>query len=215
MFVKLWMKKDPVVVMQDQTLAEADSLMRQHVVRRLPVVDSENALVGIITREDIMKAMPIDPSIDDAVIGPEAPVAAVMAASPITVDQMDPLETVTDIMRKNRIGGVPVVARDGKLIGIITESDICRALIDILGAEEDGARIELKIGKNAKEFYETLEIFRDFDMIVRSVALYTDLSEHYQLLTVRVQGAEMEKMLDALWKSGVKIHRIMINEANG
>jgi acetoin utilization protein AcuB len=214
MFVKLWMKKDPIVVAQEQTLAEADALMRQHVVRRLPVVDADNALVGIITREDIMKAMPIDPSPDDTP-GGDVPVAAFMTASPITADPMDPLETVTDTMRKNRIGGLPVVARDGSLQGIITESDICRALIDILGVEEGGARIELQIGKDAADIYETFRIFKDFDMLIRSVALFPGFSEHYQLFTVRVQGEEMEKMMDALWKSGVKIHRAMVNETDG
>ncbi len=215
MFVKIWMKKDPVVVVQEQTLAEADALMRQHAIRRLPVVETDNKLIGIITREDIVKAVPVDPPLDDSVIGAQVPVAAFMTASPITVDPMDPLETVSDIMCKNRIGGLPVVSPAGELIGIITESDICRALTDILGVQESGARIELQIGKDAADFYETFRIFKEFNMLVISVALYPGFSENYQLLTVRLQGEEMEKMMDALWKSGVKIHRAMVDQDNG
>jgi acetoin utilization protein AcuB len=214
MFVKLWMKENPVVVTQEQTLTEADALMRQHAIRRLPVVDAENALVGIITRQDIMRAVPIDAFLDDAAVGSRSPVAAFMTASPITADPMDPLETATHTMRKNKIGGLPVVAHNGTLIGIITESDICRALMDILGAEEGGARIEMQIGKTARDIYETFEIFKDFDMLVRTVAVYPDFSENHQLLTIRVQGEELEKMLDALWKSGCKIHRILVTDDN-
>jgi acetoin utilization protein AcuB len=214
MFVKLWMKENPVVVTQEQTLTEADALMRQHAIRRLPVVDAENALVGIITRQDIMRAVPIDAFLDDAAVGSQSPVAAFMTASPITADPMDPLETATHTMRKNKIGGLPVVAHNGTLIGIITESDICRALMDILGAEEGGARIEMQIGKTARDIYETFEIFKDFDMLVRTVAVYPDFSENHQLLTIRVQGEELEKMLDALWKSGCKIHRILVTDDN-
>jgi acetoin utilization protein AcuB len=110
---------------------------------------------------------------------------------------------------------LPVMAKDGALIGILTESDICRALMDILGAKEGGARIELQVGKTARELYETFEIFKDFEMIVRSVAVYPDFSENQQLLTIRVQGEELEKMLDALWKSGCKIHRIQVIDENG
>jgi acetoin utilization protein AcuB len=211
MFVKLWMKKDLVVITQEQTLTEADALMRQHVIRRLPVVDVENNLVGIITREDIRKAVPIDASGDDIIIGSQAPVAAFMTSSPITAGPMDPLETVTHTMRKNKIGGLPIVAGDGALVGMITESDICKALMDILGAEESGgARIEMQIGKTARDIYETFKIFKDFDMLVRTVAVYPDFSENQQLLTIRVQGDELEKMLDALWKSGRQIHRILV-----
>lgn len=211
MFVKLWMKKDLVVITQEQSLAEADAVMRQHAIRRLPVVDAESNLIGIITREDIRKAMPIDVSEDEAVIGSQVPVAAFMTASPITADPMDPLETVTHTMRKNKIGGLPIVTGDGALVGIITESDICKALMDILGAEESGgARIEMQIGKTARDIYETFEIFKDFDMLVRTVAVYPDFSENQQLLTIRVQGDELEKMLEALWKSGRQIHRILV-----
>jgi acetoin utilization protein AcuB len=215
MFVKLWMNKDPIVVAQDQTLAEADTAMQEHDIRRLPVMDADNRLVGIITRKDIMKALPITPTQDDTGMASQIPVAGFMTASPITADPMDPLETAVHVMRQNKIGGLPVVAKDGTLIGILTESDICRALMDILGAEESGARIELQIGKTARELYETFEIFKDFEMIVRSVAVYPDFSENQQLLTIRVQGEELEKMLDALWKSGCKIHRIQVIDDNG
>ena len=214
MFVKLWMKENPIVITQEQTLSEADAVMREHAIRRLPVVDADNSLVGIITREDILKAVPIDASLDDAAVGGQSPVAAFMTASPITADPMDPLETATHTMRKNKIGGLPVVSHDGTLTGIITESDICRALMDILGAEEGGARIELQIGKTAREVYEAFKIFKDFDMLVKTVAVYPGFSENHQLLTIRLQGDELENMLDALWKSGCKIHRILVTDNN-
>jgi acetoin utilization protein AcuB len=66
-----------------------------------------------------------------------------------------------------------------------------------------------------KRQYETFEIFKDFDMTVRSMAIYPDFSENHQLLTLRVQGEELDKMLDALWKSGCKIHRIQVIDENG
>lgn len=213
MFVKLWMSKDPIVITREQTLTEADTIMHQHGIRRLPVVDAEGSLVGMITREDIMRAIPL--TSDDPGMAGQIPVEGFMIASPITAGPMDPLETAAHIMRQNKIGGLPIVDQDGTLIGILAESDICRALMDILGAEEGGARIELQIGKTTRELYETFEIFKDFDMTVRSMAIYPDFSENHQLLTLRVQGEELDTMLDALWKSGCKIHRIQVIDENG
>ena len=213
MFVKLWMSKNPIVITREQTLAEADTTMHQHGIRRLPVVDADGSLVGMITREDIMRAQPL--ASDDPGMAGQIPVEGFMTASPITASPMDPLETAALVMRQNKIGGLPVVDQDGVLIGILAEADICRALMDILGAKEGGARIELQIGKTARELYETFEIFKDFDMTVRSVAIFPDFSENQQLLTLRVQGEELDKMLDALWKSGCKIHRIQVIDDNG
>lgn len=135
-----------------------------------------------------------------------------MTSSPVTTDPMEPLEMAANTMRKNKIGSLPVVNANGTLIGIITEADIGRALMDILGVGKGGARIELQTGKTARELYETFEIFKDFDMTVSSVAVYPDFSETQQLLTIRVQGDDLDAMLDALWKSGCKVHRIMIND---
>jgi acetoin utilization protein AcuB len=213
MFVKLWMSKDPIVITQEQTLAEADTLMHQHGIRRLPVVDAEGSLVGMITREDIMRAQPL--TSDDPGMAGQIPVEGFMTASPITAGPMDPLETAALIMRQNKIGGLPVMDQDGALIGILAESDICRALMDILGVQEGGARIELQIGKTTRELYQTFEIFKDFEMTVRSMAIYPDFSENHQLLTLHVQGEELDKMLDVLWKSGCKVHRIQVIDDKG
>ena len=212
MFVKLWMKENPATVGPSQSLSQANEIMRQLGIRRLPVVDDTGNLVGMITREDLIKAIPLNSDQDDMANESQTPVAAYMTPSPITIDPMEPLETAADTMRKNKIGGLPVVTGDGALIGILTEADIGRALMDILGAGKGGARIELQTGKTARELYETFEIFKDFDMVVTSVAVYPDFSETQQLLTIRVQGDELDAMLDALWKSGSKIHRIMVND---
>lgn len=59
MFVKLWMKENPVTVGPLQTIAEAIEIMSQFGIRRLPVLDNDKTLIGIITREDIIKAIPI------------------------------------------------------------------------------------------------------------------------------------------------------------
>jgi acetoin utilization protein AcuB len=215
MFVKLWMTENPATIRQSQSLAEADQTMRRLGVRRLPVVDDESNLIGVITRTDFLRAIPFGADEEDAAGGDQTPVAAYMTASPITVDPMEPLETAAHTMRKNKVSGLPVVTADGGFVGIITEADIGRALMDILGVGKGGARIEMQTGKTAGELYKAFEIFKDFNMTVRSVAVYPDFSETHQLLTIRVQGEKLEDLLDALWKTGNTIHRIMVFDEEG
>ena len=218
MFVKLWMKTQLITVLAQQTIIEAHALMEERHVRRLPVVDESGKLTGIISKHDIADAMP---SIIDGSSAGKAesglpgttPVAAVMTAHPISAGPMTPLESVAKQMRRHKVGGIPIV-EDGKLVGIITESDIFSAFTSILGADGEGARIELSVGKTSKAFYEVMDICKRYRMNIQALTLYRDYSDQYQLMTIRISGEEMEEMLAALRKSGVKINRI-IEESEG
>ena len=109
---------------------------------------------------------------------------------------------------------MPVV-EDGKLIGIITESDIFSAFTSVLGAEEEGARIEILVPKTAKSFYEVTDICKRYRMNIQALTIYRDFSDQYQLLTIRLSGEELEDMLAALRKSGIKINRIIEEHEGG
>ncbi len=214
MFVQLWMTTDVVVVNRDNTVADAELLLSQHKIRRLPVVDSDNNLVGILSKEDIARALPsaIDPTIDESErsLSAQAKVAAFMTEAPITATPTDPLEKVVLSMRRVKVGGIPVIEND-KLVGIITESDIFRAVNEILGGEEADVRLELSIDKSREAIFEVMEVFNQHDLIVQTISLYKNFSEKQQLFTVRVTGNEIEAAIDALWKCGFKVNSV-INE---
>ena len=218
MFVKLWMKTQLVTVKPSQTIAEAQAIMQQFHIRRIPVTDQEGRLVGIVTKHDIADASPS--IIDGSSAGAESglstttPISTVMTVNPISVEPTTPLETVAKRMRKHKVGGMPVV-EDGKLIGIITESDIFSAFTSVLGAEEEGARIEILVPKTAKSFYEVTDICKRYRMNIQALTIYRDFSDQYQLLTIRLSGEELEDMLAALRKSGIKINRIIEEHEGG
>lgn len=215
MFVKMWMCDTPVTIQQDATIAEATALMAHHRIRRLPVVNGDDQLVGIVSTGNIINATPspIDASFDDSAraLANQTKVAVFMTPNPITVGPLDPLEKVASSMRKNKIGGVPVVEQ-GTLIGIITESDIFQAFIEVLGSDEQGVRIELNIDRGSDALYDVLDICRDHHMFIRAVTVCNNFSEERQLLTIRVQGDNLEEMIDDLWKSDCKINSILNEE---
>lgn len=207
MFVKLWMKEEIITVSPDQTLAEADALMRQHRIRRLLVTRGKD-LAGIITREDIQRGIPSSCDENTRMIAGQNKIEVYMTSNPITADPMDPLEDIAATMLRNKIGGVPVV--DGSnLVGIITESDIFRALIEILGAGCNGVRVELKTGKNIKDLLQVIKLCKQFDINVSAISLYQNFSAEYQLLTLRLIGEDLDGVLDALRESGCQINGIL------
>jgi acetoin utilization protein AcuB len=196
----------------DSTIAEAENLMSLHKVRRLPVTDEENHLLGILSREDIKNALPsiIDANFNESsrALAHQVRVEAFMTKNPITVQPMEPLEKVAATMRKNKIGGIPVVVQD-KLVGIITESDIFQAFIEILGGNDEGVRIELSIGIEAEAIYKTLDIFKKHEMLLLTMTVCNDFSTESRLLTVRFRGEDIDPLIDDLWSSGSKINSII------
>jgi acetoin utilization protein AcuB len=130
--VKDWMTPDPIVVTSDTTLPEAHRAMKEHNIRRLPVVD-EGRLVGIVTWGDIREASASDCTSLDVFeltyLLENLPVRTFMTRNPITVTPLTTIARASQIMLEHKIGGLPVVDHRGALVGIITESDIFRVLV--------------------------------------------------------------------------------------
>ncbi len=210
MFVKLWMTSNVLSVTSNQPMIEVEQLMRQHRIRRVPVIDDAK-LVGIISREDLFRAMP---SIFDPSISPEQleqagriTAATVMTPSPITVDPSTPLEEAALLMRTHKFGSL-VVVQDGQVVGIITETNIFDAFLEILGAKKEGARIELKVDRSQQAFYAMMQVFKKCQMTVLGMTVFPDFSETHQLVTLKVLGEDMEKLVDSLWAAGLQINRM-------
>lgn len=215
MIVKLWMKEDPVTVKANDFLVLAMELMKEHVIRRLPVVDEQAKLVGIISKQDIYNAMPS--VIDGSELGSSTAlfettrVEDVMTKNPVCADALMPLEVLAQGMRKHKYGGTPVL-EDGKLVGIITESDVFAAFMEIMGFDRSGYRLELIIGKSPRELYSVLDIFKRYDMRLQSFAIHEGFGVSQILVTTKVDGDEFDEMIESLRGAKIQIHRISEGE---
>jgi CBS domain-containing protein len=128
--VQDWMTENPATVSPTATLAEAYDLMLEREVRRLPVVDHD--LVGIITMGDILRHLPVTGDEGDTetrLLLTEKQVCDVAAYDPVTINPSATIQEAAERMLEYQVGGLPVV-RNGKLIGIITESDIFRLVVE-------------------------------------------------------------------------------------
>ena len=133
------MTRDPITVTPQTKLGEVVRLMKQHACRQLPVIEGDR-LVGIITDRDVRLMMnsplTLHERADDLALLQHVPVEACMTPHPLTVEANAPAALAADLMRTYKFGGLPVL-KDGKLVGIVTVSDILTSYIALLEAQED------------------------------------------------------------------------------
>lgn len=126
--VRDWMSSEVITIHPDTTLPEAHKLMIEEEIRRLPVVDHENRLVGIVTLGDIRSAEP-SPATSLSVwemnyLLATLKIDKVMTRYPKTIRPEATIAEAARMMLENRISGLPVVDEENHVIGILTESDI-------------------------------------------------------------------------------------------
>lgn len=129
--------RDPIAVTPETPAAEARKLMDERDIRRLPVV-REDKLVGIVTLLDLMQSVPLSETTSSGqeldYVLEQVTVEQIMTRDVHAVGEDTRLATVASLMLEHKIGGVPVVEGE-RVIGIVTESDIFRVLVDLLQDE--------------------------------------------------------------------------------
>ena len=206
MIVSMWMTRDLLTLPPETPVTEAAKLMSQKRVRRLLIVEKYQdgpLLLGIISAKDVIHAFPPDVN-PFAIVGPDArltptTVAQIMTARPRTTTPDTPIEEVAALMCAHKIGALPVV-RGKNLIGIITESDIFRAFVSLLGSHETGARITFDATKG-EDVFELMRRLSKQDN-VRVLSLIWTEQDKQPVCLVRITGAGVEKVLEDLWASG-------------
>jgi CBS domain-containing protein len=130
--IKDWMTRDVQTITPNTTVPEAHRLMTQNNIRRLPVLDGER-LVGIVTRGDVRGAEASDATSlsiwELNYLLSRLEISKVMTKKPITVSPESTIREAAQTMLDNKISGLPVVDDKGKIVGIITESDIFRLVV--------------------------------------------------------------------------------------
>jgi acetoin utilization protein AcuB len=144
MLVRDRMTLNPVTITPEVSVTDALRLMSEKKIRRLPVLDGQGNLVGIVSDRDLLLASP-SPATSLAIweiheLLAKLTVEKMMTREVITVPEDTPLEEAARIMADSRIGGLPVM-RDRTLVGIISESDLFKTLLQLLGGRRPGVRI--------------------------------------------------------------------------
>ena len=148
MLVRERMSRNPYTISADAPMEEALKQMRENSFRHLPVVDKSGKLVGIVSETDLLYASPTSAAslsiYEMQYLLSRLTVGQVMTKDVITVTEDTPVEDAARIMTDHKIGGLPVL-RDGEIIGIITETDLFKLFMELLGARKKGVRLTMLV----------------------------------------------------------------------
>ena len=177
MYVKDNMIKDPITLTGDQSVSEAVDLMSDNGLHRLPVVDQNNKLIGLVTQSVIASNTPNNAStlsvFELNYLLNKLTIKDIMLKDVVTINQDALLEEAATILRKNDIGCLPVVQDDNTLIGIITHNDIFSAFIDLLGYNQDGIRYVISIDEDKPGIMADIaRILGEQDVSISNLAVY-------------------------------------------
>ena len=207
MFVKDQMTVNPVTVTSATTIADAAELMKKHRFRRLPVVDI-GKLVGIVTDRDLRKASPSSAttlSVHEVdYLLSKALIKDIMTKKVLSIGSEATIEEAALVMYNNRIGGVPVVDKNQDLVGIITETDIFKCLVDIMGLPSGTTRVTIRVPDKAGVITEITGIYADLGINITSMASYT-LPDGSGEEVIRGDVKDVEELTKRIEAKGYKV----------
>jgi len=198
------MRTDVVTVPPGASLADALRVTRQRGIRHLPVVDN-GALVGIVSDRDLKRALPPLEGTMAAVIGEMAalPVERVMTRAVITTGPTVSVEEAGRVMVSEKISALPVTEA-GRLVGIVTETDVVTLLVRALGVAEPSSRLEVVFKPDASALAEIVRSVEEAGVAITSiVTLATDPRSRLALL--RVATIDPRRAVAALEARGYEV----------
>lgn len=208
MLVNKRMTRDPVTVSPAQSLADALRLTRARRLRHLPVVQ-DGGVVGIVSDRDVRLAMPspLTESDDRRVAFLEGtPISAVMRGDVVTIGGSDTVEDAAKLMRRRRIGALPVVDAQGRLLGIITESDVLDAFVEILGPPGQSSRIEVALSDRPGELARAMRVIGEEQGVnVCSLMVPPAAAGERRMAIVHVGTIDPRPVIEALEGAGFEV----------
>lgn len=216
MIVSMWMTRDPLTAVPEQAIALVANEMGSRKIRRMPVVSDRSPrarLVGIVSSTDILHAYAPDVNpfgmLKTDGRGGMTTVGEIMTTSPLTTTPETPIEEVAKLLREKKIGALPVVRGD-TVVGIITESDIFRAFVSVMGADKGGVRITFDLSSGEDTLALVNGLARKHSLKLASVITATH--EQQELAVVRVHGKATQPFIDDIWSSGHRVLNVLTLE---
>ncbi len=215
MIVSMWMTRDVVTISPNDSIAHAARQMSSRNIRRLLVTEngeSRGKLVGLVSSYDLARAFPpdmnplasefSDPRLD-------RPIQGVMSRKLNTTSPSTPIEEVARTFMEQKIGALPVV-RGTTLEGIITETDIFRALVEMIGVGEHGIRVVFDLGDSDEAVDSIVDLGRQNLMQLASILSVRSRAGRPQgtqrIAVVRFVGDHSPNLVETIWDSG---HRVL------
>jgi acetoin utilization protein AcuB len=201
MLIKERMSRPVITTHPDTPIMDALNLMQQEQIRRLPVVDKRGRMVGIVAKEDLLHAAPSDVSSlsvwEMNYMVSKITVDRVMTKDVTTIDEDTPLEEAARIMADNKVGGLPVM-HDGKIVGMITETDLFKIFLEMLGGREHGIRLSVMVPNVIGELAKLTQAVFDICGNIISLGTFLGESSDTREIVIKVEDVDEEALREAV-----------------
>lgn len=215
MLVKYWMRKDFVTVDINDSMQDAMTLMKEHKVALLPVLRRDQ-LVGVVTDRDLKRASASDATTLDIheliYLLSKIKIGEIMSKSPVTVPPDYTIEEAASVLLKHDISGVPVVDKEGRVLGLVTKQEMFKALISLSGLERRGIHLAFQLEDKPGSIKEVTDIIRGHGgRLVSILTSYERAPVGYRHVYVRAHSldrADIPKMLEELRQKGTVLYLV-------
>ena len=219
MYVKDHMTKNPQTVTKDTSISKAVEIMGKNNFHRLPVVDENGALIGLVTQgvvEESSGAKATSLSIFELnYLLSKRKVSDIMITDVKTTTEDVFLEEAAKIMIDNNISVLPVVDEERHVLGIITEKDMFQAFVDLLGYGKRGTRFVIRCVDKPGYFQGISKLFADNFANVESLAVFHTEERGTEVVVKATGEIPVENMRDILLKAGYTVTEIVLTTVDG
>jgi len=195
------MTKPAITVRPETTMPDALNLMRKEHIRRLPVVNKNGELVGIVTEADLQKASPSEATslsiYEVTYLLSKLTLDRIMTRKVITTDEDCPLEEAARLMADNSIGGLPVM-RGKNVVGIITETNLFRIFLELFGARRAGIRLTVSMPDRPGQLAGLAKAISELGGNIIALGSFTGEIPGQGVVTLKVEDVEMDDLKKAV-----------------
>ena len=213
MFVINRMTKNPITVTPDAKIDEVSNLIKVKKIRRIPVVEN-GKLVGFFSDRDLMRVAPSPATTlsryEINSLLAKMCVRDIMQKKVISVNVDATIEEAALLMYKNKIGGMPVVSNVGAVVGVITETDIFKTFVDVMGLADGKTRITLEVTDKIGVVKDIATIFGEEGVSIDNLITCKKDDNKYEIV-IRGDITNIDDMKQKLEEKGYKvIHTVKI-----
>ena len=201
MTIERRMTLNPVTIYPDASVVEASELMKKEKVHRLPVLDKDKKLVGVISEKDILFASPSPASSlsihEMAYLLSQLTVRKLMTKNPVTISKDVPVEEAARIMVDGDLSCLPVVEGD-RLVGIVSKSDLFKILIELFGARTKGVRVSFLVDDKPGLIADISREIANAGLDIISFGTFMGTDPTNRICTVKVASGDSDKVISLL-----------------
>jgi len=196
MLVANWMTKDVTTLTPDRSMMKASKIMKDKHISCLPIVDEEGKLVGIVSDRDIKDASPSKATTLDMhelyYLLSEIKIKDIMTKKVVTIRNDETVEKAATLMLEGHFGSLPVVDAEGHVVGIMTDTDVFKVLVEISGVYEGGTQVCLQIGTGPGTLSPVLAFLKEHNARIMNIMTH-NVPEHEGMKNVYIRIRDMEK----------------------